>query len=433
MRTPGFPIRFSRTPVAGLRRRAADRRAQPLDPRRARPRGRRRGRPDRPRSRGRRPAVTAFRGLTWDHPRGYRSLAAAAQQHFGAIDIAWETQSLEGFESGVDPRARAHLRPDRARPPAPRRGRRRRLPRADRRAARRRRRSSASRRRRSARRRRATSTTARSYALPLDAATQVQVLQPALVGDRPAPATWDEVLELAAEHPLALSRRRPARAAHVLLDLRRPCGRGAREHRRGARARRDRRRRARAPAAARRRRRRRAARREPHRDPRGDGDAACRRLLPARLRLRQLRARRTRAQRAAALRRRAAARLGARRHGHRDHAALRAHARARAPPRLAARRRARRRRFIARTRASRRRAAPGSTRRSTSAPAASTRPRAARPRRPGCARASRATSSSRRAPRSSSARGSPSARRPRDCSTGLGALWRAALPTGAAL
>jgi multiple sugar transport system substrate-binding protein len=54
-----------------------------------------------------------------------------------------------------------------------------------------------------------------SYALPLDAATQVQALQPALTGDLPAPATWDDVLALAAEQPIALSLAGP----HALLTF----------------------------------------------------------------------------------------------------------------------------------------------------------------------------------------------------------------------
>jgi multiple sugar transport system substrate-binding protein len=148
--------------------------------------------------------VTTFRGLTWDHPRGYDSLAAAARLHAAAIDISWETQSLEGFESESIPElARTydlivldhpHLGEAVAAgclvPVGELLG----AAAVERIAA-------------------ATIGAAaasyvyggRSYALPLDAATQVQVLQPALVGDRPAPATWDEVLELAAEHPLALS------------------------------------------------------------------------------------------------------------------------------------------------------------------------------------------------------------------------------------
>ena len=42
--------------------------------------------------------MTAYRALTWDHPRGYDSPAAAARLHAGEIDISWETQPLEGFE-----------------------------------------------------------------------------------------------------------------------------------------------------------------------------------------------------------------------------------------------------------------------------------------------------------------------------------------------
>ncbi len=40
--------------------------------------------------------------LTWDHPRGYNALAAAARlQAFAGsgLSIAWDKQPLEGFES----------------------------------------------------------------------------------------------------------------------------------------------------------------------------------------------------------------------------------------------------------------------------------------------------------------------------------------------
>ncbi|CAM5219893.1 hypothetical protein CDEF62S_00514 [Castellaniella defragrans] len=44
----------------------------------------------------------AFKGLTWDHPRGYDALAAAAAQDAG-LSIQWDKQPLEGFESaGID-------------------------------------------------------------------------------------------------------------------------------------------------------------------------------------------------------------------------------------------------------------------------------------------------------------------------------------------
>jgi multiple sugar transport system substrate-binding protein len=46
--------------------------------------------------------VIRYRGLTWDHPRGYNALAAAAR-HLecanGTIAIDWDKQPLEGFES----------------------------------------------------------------------------------------------------------------------------------------------------------------------------------------------------------------------------------------------------------------------------------------------------------------------------------------------
>jgi multiple sugar transport system substrate-binding protein len=46
--------------------------------------------------------VTRYRGLTWDHPRGFNALAAAAAQLDESRDglaIAWDKQPLEGFES----------------------------------------------------------------------------------------------------------------------------------------------------------------------------------------------------------------------------------------------------------------------------------------------------------------------------------------------
>ena len=46
--------------------------------------------------------VQRYRALTWDHPRGYNALAAAAAALDPARDalaIAWDKQPLEGFES----------------------------------------------------------------------------------------------------------------------------------------------------------------------------------------------------------------------------------------------------------------------------------------------------------------------------------------------
>ena len=158
--------------------------------------------------------MTAFRALTWDHPRGYAPLRAAAELHAGEIDITWETQPLEGFEATPIPELardydlivldHPHLGEAVAAgclvPVAELLG----LAAVDRIAA-------------------GTIGAAAAsyvygghcYALPLDAATQVQALQPALVGDRPSPATWDEVLDLARALPLALSLAGP----HALLTF----------------------------------------------------------------------------------------------------------------------------------------------------------------------------------------------------------------------
>ena len=158
--------------------------------------------------------MSAIRGLTWDHPRGLASLRAAAELHASRIEIAWDAQPLEGFESTpIAELARdydlivldhphlgeavggGHLVPvdeliggeALARIEAGTIGR-----------------AAASYR-----------YGGRSYALPLDAATQVQALQPALTGDRPPPPGWDDVLELAGSLPLALSLAGP----HALLTF----------------------------------------------------------------------------------------------------------------------------------------------------------------------------------------------------------------------
>jgi multiple sugar transport system substrate-binding protein len=158
--------------------------------------------------------VTAFRGLTWDHPRGRAALAAAAERWAGEIEISWDAQPLEGFESTPVPElARSYdlivldhphlgeaVAADCIVPVADLLG--------DEAVA-----------------RIAGATVGscaasyvydgRSYALPLDAATQVQALQPALAGDLPAPETWAEVLALAADRPIALSLAGP----HALLTF----------------------------------------------------------------------------------------------------------------------------------------------------------------------------------------------------------------------
>ena len=157
--------------------------------------------------------MTTVRGLTWDHPRGHDALAAAARLAT-ELDIRWDTQSLEGFESApIAELARTYdlivldhphlgeaVAADCLVPVSDLLG-------AD---------AVAEIAARTAGRSAASYVYAgAAYALPLDAATQVQVQQPALIGDRPAPATWPEVLELAAGHPIALSLAGP----HALLTF----------------------------------------------------------------------------------------------------------------------------------------------------------------------------------------------------------------------
>jgi multiple sugar transport system substrate-binding protein len=45
--------------------------------------------------------MRTYSGLTWDHPRGYNGLAAAAVARSGidAVSVSWEKQPLEGFET----------------------------------------------------------------------------------------------------------------------------------------------------------------------------------------------------------------------------------------------------------------------------------------------------------------------------------------------
>ena len=41
-----------------------------------------------------------WRGLTWDHPRGYRALEAAAWRAAeSGLSLSWDRHSLEGFET----------------------------------------------------------------------------------------------------------------------------------------------------------------------------------------------------------------------------------------------------------------------------------------------------------------------------------------------
>lgn len=166
------------------------------------------------------PPVRALRGITWDHPRGYAVLAelewldAKADTRYGAVPapLAWDRQPLAGFESqpiadlagrydllvidhpGLGA-ATAALHPlDDLFSPSEL---------AAWAAA-------------------AVGPSFGSYryaghqwALPLDAAAQICVVRPDLMGGRPPPATWQEVAGLARETPLALVLGGP----HALLTL----------------------------------------------------------------------------------------------------------------------------------------------------------------------------------------------------------------------
>lgn len=157
--------------------------------------------------------MTHYRGLTWDHPRGRNALEAAARDSASdSFSIDWHVQPLEGFESASidelacdydlivldhphlgDAVASASLRPldtlfsaEELEAIA-----------AD-----------------------SVGPSIRSYryddrllALPLDAATQVSARRPDLL--LAAPRTWDEVLEISAEAPVALSLAGP----HAFLSL----------------------------------------------------------------------------------------------------------------------------------------------------------------------------------------------------------------------
>lgn len=155
-----------------------------------------------------------YRGLTWDHPRGYEALEAAAEQarQRGEVNIVWERQPLEGFEehridelcaaydivvldhphigqavsldcliplgSVFDAASLAKIR-DRTIGPCFES-----YDYAD-----------------------------RQWALPLDAATQVMAYRPDLIGQ--APTSWEEVADLAASRPMVLSLAGP----HAALTL----------------------------------------------------------------------------------------------------------------------------------------------------------------------------------------------------------------------
>ena len=144
-----------------------------------------------------------YLGLTWDHPRGYRALEAAAAAD-AAMDLRWERQSLEGFEA--HPIADLAQRYDlivldhphlgdavAAQCLVPLES----LFTAEEIAA------------------WAATSVGQSFtsycyagkywALPLDAATQVAAFRPDLLRGEPPPVTWEAVIALAQRRPICLS------------------------------------------------------------------------------------------------------------------------------------------------------------------------------------------------------------------------------------
>jgi multiple sugar transport system substrate-binding protein len=161
-------------------------------------------------------AAAQYLGLTWDHPRGFRALEAAAAAD-AALSLRWERQSLEGFEA--HPIAELAQRYDLIVLDHPHLGDAvsadclvplESLFAADEIAA------------------WAAASVGRSFdsycyagayrALPLDAATQVAAFRPDLLLDEP-PATWEAVIALAQRRPVCLSLAGP----HAALSFMSVC------------------------------------------------------------------------------------------------------------------------------------------------------------------------------------------------------------------
>jgi len=169
-------------------------------------------------------SARALRGITWDHPRGYAALAelerldAAADTRYGGVPapLTWEHQPLSGFESrpvadlalrydvlvidhpGLGNASSAlHPLDELFSPPelgawaaaavGPSFG--------------------------------SYRYAGQQWALPLDAATQICVVRPDLMGGRQPPATWHEVASFAREIPIALVLGGP----HALLTVLAVC------------------------------------------------------------------------------------------------------------------------------------------------------------------------------------------------------------------
>jgi multiple sugar transport system substrate-binding protein len=153
-----------------------------------------------------------LRGMTWDHPRGYDPLVAcsALYEERNGVEITWEKRSLQDFESfPVEELARRYDLIVIDHPHAGQVAREGCLHPLDQPGF------------AAERRAMLASSVGLSYhsyvfdgrlwALPLDAATQVQAWQPDLLGG--APETWDDVLGLARAGKVVL----PLRAPHSLM------------------------------------------------------------------------------------------------------------------------------------------------------------------------------------------------------------------------
>lgn len=165
-------------------------------------------------------ATEHYRGLTWDHPRGFNALAAAAAALDPVQDgltLSWDRHSLEGFEQ--HPIADLCRRYDLIVLDHPHVGEavagEGLLPLEDLFDA----------GEIAAWGRDVIGPCLRSYhyagrhwALPLDAATQVMAMRPDLM-DGPVPETWAQVLDLAARRPVALSLAGP----HAVLSFQSIC------------------------------------------------------------------------------------------------------------------------------------------------------------------------------------------------------------------
>jgi multiple sugar transport system substrate-binding protein len=147
--------------------------------------------------------VTHLRGMTWDHPRGYDPMVAcsAIWRERSGVDIAWERRSLQDFESyPVEELARRYdlividhphvglVAREGCLLPLEAAGHAAIGPSLD-----------------------SYRWNGRLWALPIDAATQVQAWRPDLLA-APA-ATWDEVMELAQAGRVLV----PLRAPHALM------------------------------------------------------------------------------------------------------------------------------------------------------------------------------------------------------------------------